>query len=167
MRDKRPDRPKLIRLYWGDHGLPGEWMSFGQIAESLEMEESEVRDLAHRWKLRLRGNWEEAHLLIWGILVDDWIMDVIADFLYRTTVNNRKIDFFLAEEVIGITVKLQSHGPVIVTCRHIGESMMFELTVSNDHDGLQGLGEQVVDILRECDIRKHTIEISRDEGNIW
>lgn len=163
----KPDRPKLIRLYWGDNGLPGEWMSFGQMAEALEMGEEEVRALMGRYKIRLRGNYEEAHLLIWNLLVGDWNMEFGRDFLYRTKVNNRKIDFFLTDDVVGITVKLRSHGHLTVECRNIGEAMMFELTVSNDTNGLEGMGNHIVDILRRADVKKRLVEISRDDQAIW
>lgn len=163
----KPDRPKLIRLYWGDNGFPGEWMSLGEMAEALEMGEEDLRSLMSKYKIRLRGNYEEAHLLIWNILVGEWNMLVGKDFLYRTRVNSKKVDFFLTEDVVGITVKLVAHGNLVVECKHIGDSMMFEITISRGDEGLDGMGNQVLDILRQAGVKKRLVEVGRDDQAIW
>jgi len=166
MGQERPDRTRLIKLYWGNRALPGEWKSEEQIAGILKLDTAEVKELLERYKIRKRGPWGRAHLIIWSILVDEWNMTYGEDFSYRVKVGSRKYDFYIPEEDIMININLQSHGPPRLDCHH-GTQTVFVLTVSNDEDGLKGLGEQIIEILRQYEVRRRVVQVVTDDRGVW
>jgi hypothetical protein len=160
-------RHELLRLYWGENCLPCEWCEVDEIARHLATEEvyltlSEIDDLLKEYKITIRSDQIKSHRIVWNVLVNDFNMVHKEDFLYRTKLNMKDVDFLLTEDLFGIILDWDLPSNV-VNCEHLGSSAIVTLS-SMDFDILK---DSLIEELRQWGVRKRCQKLQEGDEDAW
>lgn len=156
------EHDELFEMYWGN-GTPDGWLSLEEIAEQLDVDLHSLDDLFTFYRIEKRSRVQEAHKVVWRILVDGWGLSCPEGFLYETELNQIKLVFFIPDSEVGI--KLNESQPANATdITHIHGAMIYQFSVID----LEQLTIGVVKALKENRVRKgKRADVKQTEKSEW
>ncbi len=92
------EHDELVELYNGPDNVPGQWLTVDELAEQMDTDPEEVRQLFEFYKIQERQPRVEILRTIWDILSDEWFMLWGEDFHYPAKVNHVEVAYYLEAE---------------------------------------------------------------------
>lgn len=146
------EKDELVELYSGIDDIPGQWLSVDEVAERLNQDVGEVRELFKFYGINERPKEDEALRVVWNVLAGEWYMSLGEDFHYPAAVGRTEVHFLIEADGIGFFLD-PGIPPKTLEMFHIHGVNIFRF---NPNEDPEVLAEHVRKALKDSRVNKRS-----------